>query len=254
MSYFDNGHDAILQNSRSSAFPLADTNALLRLVYLWMTVGLVVTAGVAAFIASDIDRVMSISRGWIVIIVLQLGLVLALSWGIRRFSPTVASIMFVVYSAAVGLTVGVAVFVAMYSTAKGIGAPPDIMPVAKAFFSTAGLFGAMTVVGFTTKVDLSKFSTFFMMALIGLVIAMLINMFLRSDMFSLVISAFGVLLFTALTAWDTQKIKNLAAQPEYQQYSDDMKRLSILGALTLYLDFINLFLFLLRLFASGNRR
>jgi len=112
----------------------------------------------------------------------------------------------------------------------------------------------MTVIGFTTKVDLSKFSTFFLMALIGLVIAMLINMFLRSDAFSLVISAFGVLLFTALTAWDTQKIKNLAAQPEYQQYSDDMKRLSILGALTLYLDFINLFLFLLRLFASGNRR
>lgn len=250
---YDNGHDAILQNSRSTAFPIADVNPLLRLVYLWMTVGLVITGAVAAFIASDIQRVMSIANGWIFIVILQLALVIGLSWGIRRVSPSVATILFLVYSASVGLTVGVAVFVAMYSSSKGLDVP-DIMPVAKAFFTTAGLFGAMTVVGFTTKVDLTKFSTFFMMALIGLAIAMIANMFIQSDMFSLAISAFGVLLFTGLTAYDTQKIKNMAAMPEYQQYSDDMSKLSILGALTLYLDFINLFLFLLRLFASGNRR
>jgi uncharacterized protein len=248
---FNSGHDAILQNTRGTV--LADVNPLLRLVYLWMTVGLVVTGIVAAVVASNIETVFSIANAWIVIIIAQLALVVGISWGISKVSPAVATILFLIYSGTVGLTVGVAVFVAMYSTSTGINpALPNITPVAQAFFTTAGLFGTMTVVGFTTKVDLSKYSTFFMMALIGLVIAMVVNIFLRSDMFSIIISVIGVLLFTALTAYDTQKIKNLAMQPEYQQYSDDMKKLSILGALTLYLDFINLFLFLLRLFGRRD--
>jgi FtsH-binding integral membrane protein len=250
---YDNGHDAILRNSQSSALPLADVNPLLRLVYMWMTLGLVVTGIVAALVASNIETVISISRFWIVIVIAQLALVMGISWGINKLSPGLASILFVIYSGTIGLTVGVAVFVAMFNTARGLNpAVPDITPVAQAFFTTAGLFGAMTVVGFTTKVDLSKYSTFFMMAILGLVIAMVVNIFLRSDGFSIIISVIGVILFTGLTAYDTQKIKNLAAQPGMQEYSDDMRKLSILGALTLYLDFVNLFLFLLSLF--GRRR
>lgn len=243
MNYFDNGQEAVLRNTRVGT--LADVNPLLRLVYLWMSLGLLVTAGVSFAIAQNEQFVFSIARAWYVIVFLQLGLVLGLSWGIRRVSPAVATGLFFVYAGSVGLTLGV-IFYALVKGGEG-------MAIAKAFFTTAGLFGAMTVVGFTTKVDLSKFSTFFMMGLIGLVIAIIVNMFLRSDGLSFIISVVGVLLFTALTAWDTQKIKMLAMQPELQTYSDDMRKLSILGALELYLDFINLFIFLLRLFA-GNRR
>jgi uncharacterized protein len=242
--------------SGSSSAVMTDARPLLRLVYLWMTVGLVITGAVAAFIASDMERVFSLVTGpaWMLLIFVQLGMVLGLSWGISRMSPTFATGMFLLYSAVTGLTVGVAAFAAMVRVdPKSLNLVYDVAPVAKAFFTTGGLFGAMTIIGFTTKVDLSRYSTFFMMALIGLVIAMVVNIFLRSDAFSFAISAFGVLLFTALTAWDTQKIKNLAAQPEFSDFSDSTRKLAVLGALTLYLDFINLFLFLLRLF-SGNRR
>lgn len=250
--FYDNGHEAVLRNSQAGA--LVDTRPLLRLVYMWMSVGLLVTAAVAWFIASDVQRVLSIVSGgmFILVFIVQLGLVIGLNWGIRRLSPGAAAAMFMVYSASMGLTVGVAVFAAMYSGATPLDPLPDIMPVAKAFFTTAALFGAMTVIGFTTKVDLSKFSSFFMMALIGLFIAMLVNMFLQSSVFDLAISAFGVLLFTGLTAWDTQKIKEMAQMAEFQEYSDDMRKMSILGALTLYMDVINLFLFLLRLFSHRD--
>src|SRR5688572_30580179 len=140
---YNSGHDAILQNTRGNV--LADVNPLLRLVYLWMTVGLVVTGIVAAVVASNIETVFSIANAWIVIIIAQFALVIGISWGISRVSPAVATILFLIYSGTVGLTVGVAVFVALYSTSTGINpAVPDITPVAQAFFTTAGLFGVMT--------------------------------------------------------------------------------------------------------------
>jgi FtsH-binding integral membrane protein len=125
------------------------------------------------------------------------------------------------------------------------------MPVAKAFFTAAALFATMSVIGYTTKVDLTRFSTFFMMALIGLVIASIVNIFLASSALSWAISVFGVLLFTGLTAYDTQKLKNAAADVSLQE-GEVMRKLSIIGALNLYLDFINMFLYLLRLFANRN--
>ena len=110
----------------------------------------------------------------------------------------------------------------------------------------------MTLVGLTTKTDLSKYSTYFTMGLIGLFIAMIVNMFLGSGPLDYVISIFGVLLFTALTAYDTQRIAQMASNPKMQVSSEDTLKFSIMGALTLYLDFINLFLFLLRLFGGGR--
>ena len=124
--------------------------------------------------------------------------------------------------------------------------------IAAAFLSTAGVFGAMTLVGFTTKTDLSQYSTYFMMGLLGLLIAIFVNWFLGSGFIDYVISIAGVLIFSALTAYDTQRIANLAADPRYELDPDETLKFSVKGALTLYLDFINLFLFLLRLFAGGR--
>lgn len=217
---------------------------LLRLVYMWMGLGLLVTGVVSFVIASDVNLVMGVSNFWLPLVIGQLALVFGLSWAIGRISAPVATALFFVYAALNGLMFG-AIFFAYISAGNGYA-------IANAFFTTAGLFGVMTVVGFTTKVDLSKYSTFFMMALIGLVIAMVVNFFLQSTMVEYIISIAGVLIFTALTAWDTQKIKNLAMLPEYQSYNDSMRKLAVMGALTLYLDFINLFLFLLRLFAGGR--
>jgi FtsH-binding integral membrane protein len=155
-------------------------------------------------------------------------------------SATTAGLMFFVYAAVNGFTLSLIFLV------YNLGA------IGAAFLTTAGLFGAMTIVGLTTQIDLTKYSTYFMMAIIGLVIAMVVNIFLRSSGFDLLISFAGVIIFTALTAYDTQKIKNMASDPTIDAGSDAAMKLSILGALTLYLDFINLFLFLLRLF--GGRR
>ena len=252
--YFDNGHEAILGRSTSSAVTSETMRPLMRMVYMWMTLGLGVTGAIAAVIASQpLSTIMSISRLYLPLILVELALVLGLSWGIRRMSASVATGMFFLYAAVNGLTIGVIVFAYMFNGVDARGnAIVDLMPVAKAFFTTAGLFGTMSVIGYTTKIDLTRFSTFFMMAIIGLLIAMVVNLFLNSGPLSFIISVFGVLLFTGLTAYDTQKIKNMASEASMQENSDDMRKMAVIGALTLYLDFINLFLFLLRMF--GRRR
>jgi FtsH-binding integral membrane protein len=170
----------------------------------------------------------------------ELVLVVALSWGLQRMSPTLAGILFAVYAALNGFTLSV---VAFAYTGESI---------VIAFGATALLFGAMTVVGFTTNIDLSQYRGILFMGLIGLVIAGLVNLFLQSNTFAFIMSFFGVAIFTGLTAWDTQKLKNLAAAPELQDNPEMLARMSVFGALILYLDFVNLFLFLLRLF--GRRR
>ena len=230
----------------SASAPLIELRPLMRLVYLWMGLGLLTTAIIAFFVANNEALLITAANAMLPLILVQLGLVIGLSWAINKISPSVATILFFVYAASMGLTMGVI----LYSFAATEG---GAMAIASAFFTTAGLFGAMTVVGFTTKVDLSRFSTYFMMALIGLVIAMFVNMLLQSTFLGYVISVVGVLVFTALTAYDTQKIKEMSMAPEMQEHSDSMVRLSIIGALTLYLDFINLFLFLLRIFGGGGR-
>ncbi len=259
--YFDNGQDAVLNGTRSTAVSADTMRPLMRMVYMWMTLGLGLTGLIAAFVSSSIyaniqangiESMKSVSSLMFPAIIVQLLVVLALSWGINRINSSVATGLFFFYAALNGLTIGIIVFAYTVNVSTRGAISADYLPVAKAFFTTAGLFGTMTVIGYTTKIDLTKYSTFFMMALIGLFIAGMVNIFLRSEAFSWAISVFGVLLFTALTAYDTQKIKNMANDPAMQENTEDFRKWSIMGALTLYLDFINLFLYLLRLF--GSRR
>jgi uncharacterized protein len=215
---------------------------ILKWVYTWMGLGLLVTT-LIAFITVTTPAVLELAMNrniFLAAIIGEFVLVLALTFGLRRMSPVVAATMFLVYAAVNGFTLSMIALI--YTTSSIVAAAG----------TAAALFGVMSVFAFTTNIDLTKWGSFFMMALIGLVIAMIINMFLNSGPFEMVISFFGVILFTGLTAYDTQKIKKLAADPALQTDHSLAFRLSIIGALTLYLDLINLFLFLLRLF--GRRR
>lgn len=242
MSNFNRG--GLQDFSFSQPASKVEVRPLLRLVYLWMMFGLLTTAAVAWWVGSSEARIISIAQYWTILFFVELGIGLALSWGLPKMSPTVAGVLFFVYSAINGLFFGVIIAAMVYNGQTGA--------VASAFLTAAGLFGSMTVVGFVTKVDLSKFGAFFMMAVLGLFIAIIINMFLGSSMMDFVISIAGVLIFTGLTAFRTQQIKELASLPQYSQYGSETTKLAIFGAFVLYLAFINLFYFLLRLY--GGRR
>jgi uncharacterized protein len=244
MSNFNRGN---MQNfTFAETATRVEARPLLRLVYLWMMFGLLTTAGVSWYVATNLAAIRAVSNLIVPIIIGQFVLVFGLSWAISRVPPMVAGLLFFIYSALNGLTFGVIFF--RYISMG------DVAAISYAFLTTAGLFGAMTVLGFTTKIDLTKYSSFFLMALIGLVIASLVNWFLASSALYFIISIVGVLLFTALTAYDTQRILRMSMLPEYSEYGDATTKLAIFGALQLYLDFINLFLFLLRLFGGGGRR
>ena len=213
-------------------------NAVMRNVYGWMTMGLLVTAAVALAVSNS---GFFPSQGLMIIALFaQLGIVIGLSWAIERISATTAGMLFFVYSALTGFTFSI--FFLVFSLGS----------IAAAFLSTAGVFGAMTIYGLTTKTDLTKMGSYLMMGLIGLIIASVINIFLGSGPLDFIISIFGVLLFTGLTAWDTQRIAAMAATRKLKVDSDDTLKFSIMGALTLYLDFINLFIFMLRIFGGGR--
>jgi FtsH-binding integral membrane protein len=216
--------------------------AVLRRVYLWMALGLLVTAGTAAFVS--VSPLFQVLAGqpilFFVLMIAELGLVMGLSWGINRISPATAMLLFFVYAALNGVTFSV-LFV-VYTLGS----------VANTFLATASLFGVMSILGYTTKMDLSKMSSFLFMGLIGLFIAMLINMFWTNTVLGGIITFAGILLFLGLTFYDTQRIKRMTASAMQQGDENVMARVGILGALSLYLDFINLFLFILRL--GGRRR
>jgi hypothetical protein len=219
-----------------------DLRPVMRQVYLWMTLGLLATTAIAIAINSN-ESLMRLAFNPPILfgaIIAELILVLVLSMAIRRLSPGLAIGLFFVYAILNGFTLSF-IFLAY-----------ELGTITMAFLCTAAAFGAMTVLGFTTTLDLSQYRTYFFMGLIGLLVALVINVFLRSTTFDLLISMFGVLLFTALTAYDTQKIKRMAEDPQVQSDGGIAARVGVLGALTLYLDFVNLFLFLLRLF--GRRR
>ena len=212
-------------------------------VYGWMAAGLVVTTAVA-FLTINTEMLYSLLMNPAVLIIAmfaQIGLVIALGAAIQKMSPATAAIMFLVYSALTGFTLSLIVFTYTAGT------------ITAAFATTAILFAVMSVVGFTTSADLTKFRTLAMFALIGLLIAMVVNIFLASPMMDMVISFIGVILFIGLLAMDTQRLKIMAAAPEVQTDRNVAARVAILGALNLYLDVINLFLFLLRLL-GGSRR
>jgi hypothetical protein len=210
-------------------------------VYIWMTGGLVLT-GVIAHQVANSETIMSTllhNQGlFFALIIGQLGLVMALSFTANRVSSAVAGAMFIAYSALNGLTLSV-IFVAYTATS-----------IAQVFFITAGTFAGMSVYGFVTKKDLTSMGSFLIMGLWGIIITMVVNIFLKSPAVGYAISFLGVFIFLGLTAYDTQKLKNLAlSNPEASQTAENS---AILGALILYLDFINLFLMLLRLF--GKRK
>lgn len=211
-------------------------------VYLWMTLALAVTGLTSLYVASSPGLVQSIfaSRGtfWLLVIA-ELALVFILSARIMKMSFSTAGIMFALYSVLNGVTMSF-IFIAYTSTS-----------IATAFFITAGMFAAMSFIGFVTKKDLSSFGSFFTMALIGLIIASVVNIFLNSSVMYWIITYVGVLLFVGLTAYDTQKIKQMLI--EYgDEVNDSTQKLALIGSLSLYLDFINLFLYILRLFGNNK--
>lgn len=212
-------------------------------VYGWMAAGLAVTTGIA-WLTVGTDALLSLLLNPLVIIgtlIAQIVIVVALGGLIHKLSPAMAAIIFLVYSGLTGFTLSVVLLAY------------DLGSVVAAFATTAVLFGVMTVVGFTTRADLTRFRTLAMFALIGLLIAMVVNIFLQSTVMEMVISFIGVILFVGLIAIDTQRLKLMAAAPELQTDRNIAARVAILGALRLYLDVINLFLFLLRLL-GGSRR
>ena len=216
--------------------------AVLRRVYVWMALGLLVTAGTAAIVS--VSPLFQVLAGqpllFFVLMIAELGLVIGISRGINRISSATAVLLFFVYAALNGLTFSV-LFV-VYTLGS----------VAHTFLATAALFGVMSVIGYTTKMDLSKMGSFFFMGLIGLIIAMLVNMFWTNTVLGWIVTFAGILLFLGLTFYDTQRIKQMTATALQQGNEDVQARMGILGALSLYLDFINLFLFILRL--TGRRR
>lgn len=206
-------------------------------VYRWMTLGLALTALVAYSIASSEEALHVVVGNRIVffgLIIAELGLVIAISAAANRLSAAAAGGLFLLYSALNGATL--AVILLLYTGSS----------VALAFVSTAGTFGAMSVFGTVTRRDLSSWGSFLMMGLIGVVIASVVNIFLHSGMMSFVISCVAVVVFTGLAAYDTQKLRAFA------RAGGGAAAMPVNGALALYLDFVNLFLALLRLF--GRRR
>jgi uncharacterized protein len=217
-------------------------STLLQQVYGWMAGGLALT-GLIAWWVSQSEAMINLvfgNRGvFFGLIILELGLVFGLSWGLTRMSATLATSAFLLYAAVNGITMA-AIF--LVYTGESIGST---------FLVTGGTFAAMSMYGYTTKRDLSSWGNLLFMALIGLIIASVVNIFLQSDALGWVVTYAGVLIFVGLTAYDTQKIKKLSARIDPRD-TETFQKAVVMGALQLYLDFINLFLYLLRIL--GKRR
>ncbi|MBB6098022.1 hypothetical protein HNR42_001445 [Deinobacterium chartae] len=230
----------------------SNLRAFFNRTFTWMAAGLVLTAVVAWYTVSSASLMSFVAGAILPLLLVQLALVFGFGFLLPRVSATVAGVLFAVYSALNGLTLS-RIFLVYTDTA-----------IASAFVTAAGMFGAMALIGYTTKVDLTKVGSIAFMALIGLLIAMVVNLFLQSGPLAFIISAVGVIIFAALTAYDIQKLKAIA---QYGPAGDGWdgsvggvsgevgEKMAVFGALTLYLDFINLFLMLLRLFGfAGGRR
>lgn len=214
---------------------------LMRKVYLWMTLALMITGITAAGVANSPNILALIYSSQVVmwgIIIAEFGLVIYISARLEKLSLSTATTLFALYSILNGVMLS-SIFL-LYSTAI----------ISKVFFITAGTFGVTVLYGYATKKDLSSLGNILFMALIGLVIATVVNVFMKSAMFDLILSYIGVIIFVGLTAWDSQKIKHMMM---VQQDADESaQKLALIGALSLYLDFINLFLYLLRIFGRSN--
>jgi hypothetical protein len=216
----------------------AGLRAHMQRVYSYMAGGLALT-GIVAYAAAASGFYQAIADTpliWIVMLA-PLGFVLALSFGIQRMTTEMAMLLFWLYAAVMGLSLG-GIFLVYTGTS-----------IARVFFITAATYGAMSLYGYTTKTDLSRFGSFLMMGLIGIVIASLVNIFIGSNTLQFVISIIGVIVFVGLTAYDTQRIKEMYLESDTAEIAG---KKAVIGALSLYLDFINLFMMLLQLF--GQRR
>ncbi|MBR1621586.1 MAG: Bax inhibitor-1/YccA family protein [Prevotella sp.] len=219
----------------SLAFP-----SLMRKVYLWMTLALAVTGFTAYAVTNSFAFWNFIAEhSWLMFafIIAELGLVFTISGRINKLSLNTATLLFGLYSVLNGLTLAPILMIYTHTS------------IAQVFFITAGTFAAMAFIGYTTKANLSSLGRILFMLLIGLIIATVVNIFIKSSGLDLILSYAGVLIFVGLTAYDTQKIKMMLAQADAPD--ENAHKIALLGSLSLYLDFVNLFIYLLRLF--GNR-
>lgn len=210
--------------------------AFLTQSFFWMFAGLLLTAAVAAFAQFNPSLLNFPADYFIFLIIGQLALAVGIQWGIRRISATMALGLFFVYAASLGITIGL--IVGLY----------DGPSVATAFLSAGAMFGGAALYGYTTKRSLAGIGGFASMAIWGLLVAIVVNLFLGSSLLGYVVSIIGVVLFTILTAWDVQRISS----GQLVQALGSVEKAAVIGALHLYLDFVNLFLFLLRI--MGGRR
>ena len=220
----------------------AAQSTLLRSVYVWMTLALVITGFVSMYVAQSYQLVSFIFGNRLALwgmLIAELAVVFYLSARINSISFTKATVMFIIYSVLNGATLASIFLVYTMSS------------IASTFFVAAGTFGVMALYGYITKSDLTRIGNICLMALIGLIIATLVSMFWQNSMLQMIITYVGVILFVGLTAYDSQKIKRLLTADGIE-VTEETQKIALLGALTLYLDFINLFLYLLRLL--GDRK
>lgn len=215
---------------------------LMRNVYTWMTCGLLMTALTAMIVGRNENWLYALATSGMYwgLLIAEVVLVIFLSARVHKMSFTTAGLMFAAYAILNGATLS---FIMAIYTAESIS---------QAFFVTAGTFGAMSLVGFFIKKDLSAMGRMLIMALLGLIIATVVNIFWQNTGFAAILNYVGVIIFVGLTAYDTQKIKQMLTRAQYAGVNDDTNKLALMGSLELYLDFINLFLYILRLF--GNRK
>lgn len=238
MNYNNPEFDRVMNADRFST--ALSVPALMRKVYVWMTLALVITGLTSYGVATSPGILQMIFGNQILfwgLIIAEFALVFGISAAINRLSITTATLMFVLYSVINGATLA-SIFL-LYTMSS----------IASVFFITAATFGVMSLIGMVTKTDLSGMGKILFMALIGLIIATIVNIFMKSSGLAMLLNYAGVLIFVGLTAYDTQKIKAML----YQAPSDESgQKLALIGALSLYLDFINLFIYLLRIL--GDRR
>ncbi len=233
--------------STAETHVLSDSKALSKKfmanVFIWMFVGLLITAAIAwIFASTSLISVLLTETGlsmlgWIIMFSPFI-MIIFMSFGFQRMSFISLMLLFIVYAALMGMSLS---FILLVYTAQSI---------AMTFVITAGMFGIMAVAGYTTKIDLTKFGSILFMALIGLIIASLVNIFMKSNGMQWIISVAGVLIFTGLTAWDVQRMKKTSYSSIVG--TEEGNKTALMGALSLYLNFINLFLFLLRLTSGRN--
>ncbi|HEX8025058.1 MAG TPA: Bax inhibitor-1/YccA family protein [Candidatus Limnocylindrales bacterium] len=227
--------DALDRQQQTSA---AVTPAFLTQAFMWMFAGLLLTAGVSAFVRTSDALLTFATNNLLVVFIAQIVVVIVISAGINRIGATLALGLFFVYAASLGLTVGL--IVSAYTDAS----------VATAFLSASAMFGGAALYGATTKRSLAGIGATLSMGLFGLIVAIGVNLFLGNGTVALIISVIGVVVFTGLTAWDVQRIQT----GQLVERTGSVEKAAVIGALHLYLDFVNLFLFLLRILGAGGRR